>query len=297
MSNKAKGNVLIIRTHKGVKYASVIADYLMSKGVGCFISEIADVQSVLNKNSLTPKNTIIHSRTAGPGANKKIAELEETGFKVINSSKTLTLTSNKYLSQEHAMANGIPVADTYKANKRDVDKALSLLGKYGSLVLKPIFSQGQGIYCQKVVGGISRDDLAQTLDSVPGEMVQIQQCINYKKLIRVIVINYKALKDATCFDEPRDGWKCSVCMNPEIKKYTGDRNDLFQLAERTAQAFGAKINFIDYFEDMKSEFVLNEINTACSLFIHESVAGCPIHRYIGDFLIDEVFKLQTKSSA
>jgi glutathione synthase/RimK-type ligase-like ATP-grasp enzyme len=283
-----KKNILLIRTHKGVKYAWVLADYLMSKGIKCFVSEIDDVKKTLAENSLTPENTLIHSRTAGPLTNQKIAELEKLGFKVINSSRTLTLTSNKYLSQVHARENGIPVADTYKIDKKDVDKVLSLLEKYGSIVLKPIFSQGQGIYCQKVSKGVSKEDLRKMLDSVPGEEIQVQQCINYKKLIRVIVIGYKALKEATCYDAPKDGWKCSVCMNPAIKKYTDKKDGLFELAERTARAFGAKINFIDFFEDVNGQIILNEINTACSLLIHEGVTGCPIRQHLGDFLIQEL---------
>lgn len=280
-------SVLIIRTKMGLKYALKISQYLESKGVHCFISEINNVDAVLAENSLTPSNTIIHSRTAGRITNEKINKFEKAGFKVINSSKTLTLTSNKYLSQEHARTNRICVADTYKVDKKDVDRFLSLLEKYGSLVVKPIFSQGRGIYCQKINKGISKDDLCNILDSVPGKMIQAQQCINYKKLIRVIVIGYKALRDATVYDEPaNDSWKCSVCLNPNIKKYTDNRNDLFELAELTARTFGAQINFIDYFEDADGRFVLNEINTACSLFIHERVTGCPIHQYIGDFLLN-----------
>lgn len=274
----------------GGKYAAKILRYLESKGVRCFVSVLDDVRAVLAQNSLTPSNTIIHSRTAGPVTNEKIAELEAAGFKVINSSKTLTLTSNKYLSQEHARAKGIPVADTYKVDKTDVPKVESLLKKYGLLVVKPIFSQGRGIYCQKVGKGVLKNDLRKILDSVPGEMIQVQQCINYKKLIRVIVIGYKALKEATVYDMPGSSWKCSVCLNPKIKKYKENRGDLFELAERTARAFGAQINFIDFFEDASGRFILNEINTACSLFIHERVTGCPIHRHIGDFL-----KFQTEN--
>ena len=285
-----KKNILLIRTKKGLKYAQIIQDYLWSHGLRCFIAEIDSVPNVMEQNWLDPQNTLIHSRTAAPLVNKKIAQLEKNGFKVINSSRTLNLTSNKYLSQKHAKKKGIPVAETYKVSKENLNKIKAIIKKHGEVVLKPIFSQGQGIYCNKVDSETPEKTLKEMLASVPGKIIQVQQYINYKKLIRVIVIGYKALKEATVYDVPAEGWKCSVCLNPKIKRYTPENDALFKLAEKTAKAFDAQINFIDFFEDANGNYILNEINTACSLRIHESVSGCKIHKVIGDFLARHALK-------
>lgn len=285
-----KKNILLVRTRKGLKYSQVIQDYLWSRGLRCFISEVDSISNVMEQNWLDPQNTLIHSRTAAPLVNKKIARFEKKGFKVINSSRTLNLTSNKYLSQKHAKESGIPVAETYKVSKGNLNKIKALIKKHGEVVLKPIFSQGQGIYCNKVDIETPEKALKEVLASIPGKIIQVQQYINYRKLIRVIVIGYKALKEATVYDVPAQGWKCSVCLNPGIKKYTPKNDILFKLAEKTAKAFGAQINFIDFFEDVNGDYILNEINTACSLRIHESVSGCKIHEFIGDFLAQRALK-------
>lgn len=279
-----KKNILLIRTRKGLKYAQIIQDYLWSRGFRCFISDADSVSNVMEQNWLDPQNTLIHPRTAAPLINKKIAQLESMGFKVINPSRALKLTSNKYLSQKHAEKMGIPVAETYKVRKGNLNKIKAVIKKHGAAVLKPIFSQGQGTYCNKVDAETPEKTLKEILASMPGKAIQVQQYINYKKLVRVIVIGYKALREAAVYDVPKDGWKCSVCLNPKIKKYTFKNDILFKLAEKTAKAFGAQINFIDFFEDADGNFILNEINTACSLRLHEKVSGCKIHKYIGDFL-------------
>lgn len=278
--------ILLIRTKKGLRYAQHIQSAVRSLGMQCFISDVDSLDATLNIYGLNPSNTLIHSRTAGVHINKKIASLEKKGFHVINSSRALILTNNKYLAQKHAEKNGIPVAKTYKVRKNNVARMQKLLAQHGSLVLKPIFSQGQGIYCAKVEHGIGGQALAAIAAQVPGTFIQVQERIDYKKLIRMIVINYTVLTDAATYDEPSRDWKCSVCLNPAIKKYTVRDAALVRLGEETARAFGARINYIDFFEDARGQFILNEINTACSLFFHEKVTGVPIADVIARFLVD-----------
>ena len=285
-------NILLIRTKAGIEYASHIRDYIVSKGVNCFITDVNSAESFIRSNGLTPENTLIHSRTAGPVTNDKIADLENAGFTVINPAKTLNLTSNKYLSQVHAEESGIPVAKTYKVDKTDVKKVREILSRYGWVVLKPVFSQGQGVFCRKINADIGDTELAEIIQSVPGEEIQVQQFIDYEILIRVIVIGFKAVRDATIYDLPDKDWKCSVCLNPKIKKYYEGTDALFDLAEKTAKEFNAKVNFIDFFKDKKGDYILNEINTACNLFFHEEASGVKINELIGDFLINQAGQLR-----
>lgn len=287
-------NIIIVHTKRGIEYAQYLQQYLSSQAkVTCYISDIPSLEELIKKNNLSSHNTLIHSRTAGPNANKKLAAIEQRGFTIVNSVNTLTLTSNKYLSFEHAQKNNLPVMLTYKIKKTDINTIQNLLFQYKKLVLKPIISQGQGIYCHKIEKNISQKALNEILAMIPEEEIQVQQYIDYKKLLRVIVINFKALKEATTYDAPKEGdWKCSVCLNSNIKKYSNTQDEtLFTLAENTAKAFDARINFIDFFEDQEGKFVLNEINTACNLFIHEKITNVSIYKCIGDFLLEEYKRL------
>jgi len=139
-------NILLVRTKAGIEYAEHIRNHIRACGVNCLISDIDSTKEVISRKGLTPGNTLIHSRTTGPNTNGKFAELESCGFTVINPPATLFLTSNKYRSQVHAKENGIPVAETHKVKKNDTRFVQKLLKKHKSVVLKPIYSQGQGIY-------------------------------------------------------------------------------------------------------------------------------------------------------
>jgi len=281
-------NIIIVRTKKGIRYALKIHNYLVKQGIDCFLAEIKELGGKIKKFNLKPKDTLIHARCAGTTTNKILAQFAKRGFKIINSPQTLELTSNKYLANLHAQKNKLPIAKTYKLLKTDLSGVKKLLQKHKIIVLKPIHSKGQGIFCQKVGHGCKETKLKKILNSIPGQEIQVQEFIDYKKLIRIIVIGYKVLANASTYDMPSANWKCSVCLNPKIKKYHLVNRKLKKLAEKTARVFKAKVNFIDFFETKNGQFVLNEINTACSLFLHEKVTGVPIHKFIGDFLIKEI---------
>jgi glutathione synthase/RimK-type ligase-like ATP-grasp enzyme len=284
-------NIILIHTKNGIKYAKVIQDYILSQGINCYLSRRKSIKQVITDNNLKPNNTLIYSRIAGKYTNEKLAKIEAMGYKIINSTSTLELTSNKYKANLHAAQKKLPIADTYKINKTNFAEIKKLLKKYKILVLKPIHSQGQGIFCHKIQDNLSAKELKAKIKEVPGEEIQVQGFIDYQKLIRVIVIGYKVVADSYTYDIPDQGWKCSVCLNPRIKKYEPSDDRLKDLAEKTAKAFEAEINFIDFFEDKKGKFILNEINTACNLIRHEQVTGVDIHKYIGDFLIKKLKKL------
>jgi len=279
--------IVLLRTKRGHSYAQKIQRAVLALGTDCVISEIAELEDCITQHDLKPENTLIHSRTAGPITNQKIAAIEAQGFRVINPSANLMLMNEKYTAHEHAEKHKLPVAATLKIRKDDTITLDVFLQKYKTVVIKPIYSQGQGVYCQKVSSDMNEQERLGLLESVPGDEIQVQEYIPYKRLIRVIVIDYRALPEATTYDEPTNSWKCSVCLNPNIKAYREDRPELFKLAERTARAFGAKVNFIDFFENQHGQFILNEINTACNLNIHERVTGVRIHEKIAEFLVGE----------
>lgn len=269
-------------------------EYLNSKGVNCYSSkgEKEEIKSVIVSQKLSPLDTLIHARTAGPHITEIYKELEREGYKIINKGNVTELTSNKYESQIFAQRNGIPVANTYKVNKQEIEKIKELPEKYGSVIAKPILSQGQGLFCKKINKGMPMDEIVELLSDIPGEDIIVQEKIEYQKLIRVIVIGFKVLKEAITYDVPVvSNWKASVCMNPNIRKYEITNDGLVSLAEKIAKIFDCGVSFIDFFEDKNGNFILNELNTACSLIIHEKVTGVKIHEYISDYLIEEAMKL------
>jgi len=279
-------NILLINTKKAKLYPLLIQQYLQTKGITCYLSDFDqdEINKLISTNNLTPANTLIHARTAGPHVTQTYKELEQKGFIIVNKSLTTALTSNKYESQIFAGKGGLPVAQTMIVSKSDVNEILSFVNNFNQLVAKPIYSQGGGIFCKKVDKSMSVHEVRLLVEDIPGDEIIIQEYIAYQKLIRTIVVEHKMIMDATTYDTPTD-WKASVCMNPNIKKYESPDQRLIDLAQRTAKAFEAEISFIDFFQKENGEYILNELNTACGLIIHEDKTGIRIHEHISDYLI------------
>lgn len=280
--------LIVTPTTKYRSYERLYRKYLKKRGVKYHHAtrRRESIEKAIAEGNLKPKHTLVYARSAGPKASRSYLFLEQQGFTIINPRHATSLTSHKYNAQIFAREHGLPVADTFKCQKSDVNRVLDLLKQYGRLVIKPIFSLGQGKYCRKVDLPMTQDELTEVLNSVPGSEVIVQQYVRYTRLIRTIVVDFKMLREATTFDEPLDGqWKASVCVNPRIRKYDVPDDRLPALAEATAKAFRAPISFIDFFEDDEGNYTLSELNTACSLIQHERITGVKIHRHIADFLI------------
>lgn len=288
--------IVLVRTKQGTRYNEIIKEYLISRGIECSVVRLGELREIMAKKELAPRRTIIHVRTGGPQTSRFMKKLEDDGFLVINTAQTLERTNNKYLANVIAAKNGLPIARTHKVAKNNLSEIKELIKKYQTAVLKPVRSQGQGKYCFRVSAAENEASLKDKLAQIPGQKAQLQEFIDYQKLIRVIVIGFRVLPGATTFDEPGQEWKCSVCLNPDIKKHEVVSEGLVKLAEKTARVFNSQIGFIDFFEDRKGNFILNEINTACNLRFHEKITGVPIHRFIGDYLIAQGKKLLTFNS-
>ena len=72
--------------------------------------------------------------------------MKKKSYKIINDPDTLKLTSDKYLSPMFAIKNQIPYSETIKAKKTDIKKIESKINKWKNVVVKPITSQGQGVF-------------------------------------------------------------------------------------------------------------------------------------------------------
>jgi len=276
--------IVIIKTTQGQRYADFIAKEVNLAGYRCGITDIKNLKEYLDKNKCSPKETIIHSRTAHPYYTYKVLKsFKEQGYKIINSPEVIKLTSNKFKSCVYAKDKNIPCAKTIRVYKNEAISSIEeKIKEWGRVVVKPITSQGQGEFCFKFDD--TNINQIKEINEIPTKELIIQKFIDYSKLNRVIVIDYKALKEAVFYDTPDQGWKCSVCLNTKIKCYKNPDKDLLEFAENVAKKFKAEISFIDIFST-KDGYVLGEINTACSLIIHERISRYNISKKIADYLL------------
>lgn len=308
-------NFIIIRTNKGGIYARKIGSSIK------WLNKNVYGRHKFNFTSLTidefmesyedgmfsplgnykPDNTIIHPRCANPDAEwiNYLKELEKRGFKVVNSTDCITLTSNK-LACSFKLVDKVNHPYTWEYRKNMTPKGFNYLleniieSQFKMIIAKPQTSINQGANVIKIdlskYEDIALDgarEIRAALDKVPGKSVVIQECIPYTALHRVIVIGGKALPYTFVdyVNNPRKiDWKVSCCLNRiTMELHINPSLRLLQLAEQTQKEVGGVINFIDIFEypwgdndgqirDMYGNFTISEINTACSLNIHEKLA-------------------------
>jgi glutathione synthase/RimK-type ligase-like ATP-grasp enzyme len=288
-------NFILLRTDKGGRYARKILNsinwlnknkypqhtfYTFDLTISQFMNVPMDWWQRLNSN-----NSIIHARCANPRTEWtiKLRELENAGYKVVNSVDCIELTSNKLACSLHLQGKvNHPKSWEYRKDINNFEFvnlisaiADELPNRY--LIAKPLTSLEQGANVKKleIPNPLNLRNFKEQLDSVPGNKILIQEYIPYTALHRVIVINNKALP-YTFIDKPEwhsTDWKVSCCLNRTTMQLNNNAADwLIDLAEQTQKEVGGVINFIDIFELADSSFTNAEINTACSLNIHEKLA-------------------------
>lgn len=320
-------NFVLIRTEKGGKYARKILSSVRWLNKNKYprhefrtfdmtIGEFMENTRLVHGNTYlrvpnSPNgeifpaiHTIVHARCANPRTDWtiKLRELENTGYKVVNSVDCIELTSNKLACSLHLQGKvSHPKSWEYKKDMtrnefltmiRSIDANLE---SPDYIIAKPLTSLDQGANVRKVSftdfgnGEPKVVDIIETrleLDKVPGNKIVIQEYIPYTALHRVIVIGGKALPytfiDRVEWHKNGD-WKVSCCLNKTTMRLNENANpELLELAEKTQKEVGGVINFIDIFEydvlddgfnhPVDVEYTNAEINTACSLNIHEKLA-------------------------
>lgn len=307
-------NFVIIRTEKGGKYARKILNSIewlndnkypqhdfniYNLTINEFLNNTFIDDGELNyipRNQggaegyfgLNPEETIIHARCANPRTEWtiKLRELEEMGYKVVNSVDTIELTSNKLACSLHLQGKvNHPKSWEYRKDMSFNEFKAMIMDLNFSLnyphyfIAKPLTSLEQGANVRKILQDDKTwEEIIKDVNQVPGNKIVIQEYIPYTALHRVIVIGGKALP-YTFIDKPEwhtNDWKVSCCLNRTTMKLNENADpDLLELAERTQKEVGGVINFIDIFEVDTGEIIYYtnaEINTACSLNIHEKLA-------------------------
>ncbi len=283
-----KTDFVIIRTKAGNEYADKIAGSLswinrnIYPGLRFNVNVITrqDITKFFNRKDVNPDNTIVHVRAAHPIANwmDELQNLEDEGYKMVNSIKVLRLTSDKLacaLALQKEFPDFHPV--TYTLNR--IDKLNPNDYPEGKYVIKPYTSISQGALVTQWVNIHNNEDsnkeFYRVLDIMDNDICLLQQFIDYNEIYRVIVINGEPLPYAfvdRVSDHP-DNWKVSVCLNKTSMKFEPHPStELLNLASKVQTFIGGEINFIDIF-GTNNGFVLSEINTACNLTIHEGLAN------------------------
>lgn len=233
-------------------------------------------------NELDHENDFVFFRTGAPAAIKIARQFEDAGFNVVNDSRYIELSTQKYLANVYAKTSGIAVpALNVSIPKSNTELLLLHLRQSGPLVAKPILSRDRGRYVFLVR---SKRDCARVL-SIPGSHILLQSEVRFTRLVRTIVTRNEMMAGATTYDTKRGTWKATVCENPRAKHYRHVPKELIEISEKTIRAFGGHIAYIDYFETLNG-FVLNEINHSCGLAEHERISGYPIADQLGKYLTD-----------
>ena len=257
-----------------------------------------DVESYFQKNTyLNPQNTLIHCRSAHPRAawTKHLLELQRRGFKAINSAEVVRLTSSAsncaVKLYESGISNpaswrGYRGSRTIKKSGVEISKAKTIqliidlfnTDKYDRLVIKPETSMDQGFHVKILNKTTSPTIIEKFLDNMGGSVnLCIQEYVPYLAIYRAIVIGGKCLElsyvDRITEEKRESGdWKVSVCLNDKTMEFVSKPDSqMLRLAEQAQQVIGGKLNYIDIFET-KDGYTISEINTACSLKMHEGLA-------------------------
>lgn len=276
-------SVIIVTTKAFGPYHKEIAESLKKLGLQVFVSdwELKHINRIIRDNNLNPDTTIIHARTAGKRVSRILSRFEKRGYRVINRTSTLRLTSNKYLATEHAKENGFSVPKTEKFLKSDLSAIKGFIRKHNHCVLKPILTPGKArgiVFFDQV-----NSALPKLLGSISGDEVVLQEYIGYEKLIRVIVIGGKALVHQVTF-KTGDLADLNLPVDErEVFWYENAPRKVLDLAEKIALSFASDICYIDFFQT-KGQYIFNEINSASGFSKHDRVVPSPVHKEIAYYL-------------
>ncbi len=209
------------------------------------------------------------------------SQLEMMGYRLVNKPSAIFKTNNKYLGMT-LVKEIIKVPKTYLIGKRleDFQKIPQLLNF--PFVIKPILSiQGKGVV--KIENQEQLDNYLNKLNQerLIGYPRFVQEFIPFEKLIRVVMVGQEIIDAA--YDEPKDGWKCSVCLNPNVKSYPLNEK-LKKLSLKVKEVTEQEICMLDLFEK-DGQYIFNEINNQCDLSLMQQATGINHAKKIAEYLI------------
>ncbi len=216
------------------------------------------------------------------GFAKNVIELVESeGIRVINSTKAVKLSKNKFLAYYYLKKNGIKIPKTFVSN--DPVRAYFKMSEYREkLVIKPVKGKGG-------VGIVITDDLSTAGDvmSLYGltEKVPIaQEFIENKRDMRIIVLGGEVL--GGIYRIAKEGMrKNCISMGGEAKAFKVE-GELAEIAVKSAETLGCEIGGVDVIESSGEFFVL-EVNSSPSFKGFQKATKIDAYDKIADYLIRE----------
>jgi|WetSurMetagenome_2_1015567.scaffolds.fasta_scaffold00759_21 glutathione synthase/RimK-type ligase-like ATP-grasp enzyme len=318
-------NVLILTTGSGQNFGRSISHRLRRNLVAEEPSKVyryrvtAIDTAFANHPEFTPQNTVIVCRAAHPTAQwmQRLVAREAEGYRVINTTESLRLSSDKLRFWEAVNGAGLAAYDddeaevwTHQLPRILTQQRLTATAQRFSasspqgVVLKPRYSQGQGTFVHLIpwVSFVDLSYMQSVVETMPSCPLIIQQVIDYTAIYRVVVIDGLACTAAITIDRPEwhDGdWKVSVCLNQHQRHFQvghlEQTDPLYQKAERLGlyatalqRLVKGEINYIDIYETRDGELVVSEINTACNLSIHSRLTGADFAEVIAVSLAEKV---------
>jgi glutathione synthase/RimK-type ligase-like ATP-grasp enzyme len=314
---------VIVRTGSGKKFARRIGQELkrINHRNNWIMPSVSYFPTSFERRPhLNPRNTLIHSRAAypnGPNWVRNLVRKEEEGFRVINNTEVLRLTSDKSRCAIKMYNEGLSHPKTWEYDRvtgnTNLDAIVRHVQENGNdkIVVKPYTSMNQGADVEVISGlrsntqctcshcgdvhsrmVIDSREIREAIRRQPTNKVVIQEYVDYTAIYRVVVINGRALPISWVDRPTTERWKVSVCLNRNMQFVSSPDTELLRVAERTQRVIEGEINFIDVFET-RNGYVLSEINTACNLLLHEEKARSAgstywnIARYIAKYLDEQ----------
>ena len=284
-TSENKKNIFIVTSISGKNYAKRVKEEmdLLNRNLNIKIMNVQELVLWSENKTINPDLVIVRSAT--PTDSKWISclkKLENENVKVINPTKVLQLTSNKLTSSLHLVKQGIPHPFS-KGGIHNDEKTLNTITEmfktYDKLIIKPFTSRDQGEYVQKINKEMTQNEIIEKINKIPAKYFVIQEFIPYEAIYRVIVINNKALPISYKDVPTQNKWKVSVCLNPSMTVVPNPPKKLLETAKMAQRAiYDGGVHFIDLFK-VNDEYIISEINTSCSLLLHEKKAKEINHKY------------------
>jgi len=268
----------------GPRYSKMIADEL--KTLGAKVDTYIWFHLFpLPHNLELPQWDLIHLRIGGATRMPFMltSQLEMMGYRLINKPSAIFKTNNKYLGTS-LVKKTIRVPKTYLISKylKNFQKIPQLLNF--PFIIKPIISiQGKGVV--KIENQEQLDNYLNKLNrrKLIGSPRFVQEFIPFDKLVRVVMVGQEVIDAA--YDKPKDGWQCSVCLNPNVKPYPLNEK-LKKISLKVKQVTGQEICMLDLFEK-DGEYIFNEINNQCDLSFMQQATGINHAKKIAEYLISQ----------
>lgn len=276
--------VLIIKSTKAGLYYKKIKRLLEKNSVKVVVTnwKLRNLRQAIVRSRLNGRNTIVYARTGGYQVSRNLRWLETLGYNVIPSSKSVALTSNKYLSYLIAKDGLVKSPETRLFLKKDHLGIQSSIKYFGKVYIKSPLGRGNGKNCFYVDTATPVAKLKKLLNKMDGQYVMVQKYIEFERLVRVCVIDGKVEIGSITYKLSKGKHKTK--MEDDVFLYNAETNNLVTLSKKIAKLFQSKICIIDFFQTEIGNIYFNEVNNASGFTKQDKLIPIPIYKTIVQYL-------------